>query len=880
MKKIFLFVIIFNIFFSSAQKRLLKGKVTDSLQQPLEFANLMAKPVVKDLPFVFAVTGENGIFEMKLREHTAYSVTVSFMGYQPMVFAVDSLTKPSFKHISLKPVRQDLDEVVINYQTPVKITSDSIVYNVKHFVKGDEHKLKAVLNKLPGVKVDKNGLITVMGKHITKVMVEGKDFFGGNSKLAVENIPADAVKSVQVIKDYNNVNFMQGLTDEQKTIINIKLKKGKKRFVFGDLQTGGNTQKNYIAKANLFYYSPHTNLSYIGNTNNTGEASLTYQDIRRFENQSTIFNNNFSYAGNRKKLIKYSNSDNFLSKNILFNALQWQQDFGNKWSLEAYTLYADEKTDDQNLILNKFLIEPEILQTKTNNKQTSNESVISKIKLVFEPKLNQYYDLNISLNKNFFRLNQQISNQLNTQTETFNNTLSDKDLDYMQSLVFYKKFSKKHIIRFFTNYHYQYLKPVENWQSEQQFLSNYIPWQPASVYELNQTKTNYQHQWNTLLKYYFKINKHNHLYFSLGNQYRKSLFRSKAIQKPDGQEYALNGFEDRFRLKINDVYTGVQYRFKIGEQMFTPGLYLHYFESSNSGTSVNYQRVLLLPELNYEGPVLSGNLNISYKIKTGLPETKLYTHNKLLQSFEQIYRGNPNLSYELYHQLSLHYSYFSFKKGVMFFSHIDSKRYLSSIKYHRQILDGEFYNTAFISHQPEQNVSLMNRFEKEWKKINLEITSLFSSSKNYDFINDNWIYNKTKFFVHSIAFQMENDKIPEMESGISWEYLIADNSIDNTVFQSFEPYINIQFSYKSFQFKTDLNLQFIDKNNSFQRTTERLNFSLFYRKKNKPFGFEFIIQNALNQEYKYLFSPSSYMLSHKYTYLMPRIFLLKFHYKL
>src|SRR5690606_13044345 len=94
-----------------------------------------------------------------------------------------------------------LDEIQLVYEMPVTISGDTIVYNADSFNTGTERKLEDVLKNLPGVEVNDDGQIQVEGKTVGKVMVEGKDFFDGDSKLATKNIPANAVDKVQVLKN-------------------------------------------------------------------------------------------------------------------------------------------------------------------------------------------------------------------------------------------------------------------------------------------------------------------------------------------------------------------------------------------------------------------------------------------------------------------------------------------------------------------------------------------------------------------------------------------------------------------------------------------------------------------------------------------------------
>ena len=99
-------------------------------------------------------------------------------------------------------------------------------------------KLGDIIKNLPGMDINDSGEIEVEGKAVQKVMVDGKDFFDGDSKLAAKNIPSDAVSKVEVLRNYNEVNQMRGLgNDQDNTAINIRLKDGKKKFWFGEVNS-------------------------------------------------------------------------------------------------------------------------------------------------------------------------------------------------------------------------------------------------------------------------------------------------------------------------------------------------------------------------------------------------------------------------------------------------------------------------------------------------------------------------------------------------------------------------------------------------------------------------------------------------------------------
>ena len=123
-----------------------------------------------------------------------------------------------------------LEEVLIEQKMAVVVKEDTIVYRTDQFKTGDERKLKDILEKLPGVEVDREGNVKVKGKPVTKLLVDGKTFFTGDEKLGVNNIPSDAVDEIEAIDDYQEVSFLKGLKESDKMALNIKLKEGKKNL--------------------------------------------------------------------------------------------------------------------------------------------------------------------------------------------------------------------------------------------------------------------------------------------------------------------------------------------------------------------------------------------------------------------------------------------------------------------------------------------------------------------------------------------------------------------------------------------------------------------------------------------------------------------------
>ena len=228
-------IIFLSLSLASFSQVKLQGVIRDSLGSPLELANVIAINKATKTLDSYAITNDEGLFRLDLKKNTIYSIQASYIGMK----SLDKVLETKEDNITQDFVMiQDnsLDEVELTYEMPVTISGDTLVYNADSFNTGTERKLEDVLKNLPGVEINDDGQIEVEGKVVTKLMVEGKDFFDGDTKLATKNIPSNAVDKVQVLKNYSEVGQLGGVTNNQDNIaINIKLKDGKKNFWFGNI---------------------------------------------------------------------------------------------------------------------------------------------------------------------------------------------------------------------------------------------------------------------------------------------------------------------------------------------------------------------------------------------------------------------------------------------------------------------------------------------------------------------------------------------------------------------------------------------------------------------------------------------------------------------
>jgi len=210
----------------------LQGVVKDSLQTPLELANVVAINQATSGLESYGITDANGNFKLQLGKNGSYKIQVSYIGMKTFEEVLNTDENDITKVYTLQ-TDKSLNEVEISYEMPVTIRGDTLIYNADSFSDGTERKLEDILENLPGVEINENGQIEVEGKVVNKLMVNGKDFFDGDTKLAIKNIPSKAVDKIQVLRNYSEVGQLSGVRNNQDNVaMNIKLKEGKESFWF------------------------------------------------------------------------------------------------------------------------------------------------------------------------------------------------------------------------------------------------------------------------------------------------------------------------------------------------------------------------------------------------------------------------------------------------------------------------------------------------------------------------------------------------------------------------------------------------------------------------------------------------------------------------
>ena len=272
--KILLFIISFvSLQDLSAQ---VKGRVLDSANnKPLDRAIVGLFSEANKADTSYTITNEKGEFSFATTPQSNFSVLITSLGYMNgkkfrRIYGGEKNIDLGI--ITMVNMSKVLDEIVI-HSLPITIKEDTVEYRADAFKVKENAVVEDLLKKLPGIQVDKNGNIKAQGKAVTKVKVNGKDFFGGDPKTATRELPANIVDKVQIVDDYGDQATVSGIKDgDPEKVMNIQLKKDKNTGYFGRFTAGVGDKDRYQASASGNYFKDKQQISFIGNSNNTSQS--------------------------------------------------------------------------------------------------------------------------------------------------------------------------------------------------------------------------------------------------------------------------------------------------------------------------------------------------------------------------------------------------------------------------------------------------------------------------------------------------------------------------------------------------------------------------------------------------------------------------------
>ena len=873
---VYCFIVFSSIIFAQNNTIIISGTVTDSLQEPLTNVTLIAKPKQEKIKVKYAISDNDGYYKLQLKKGVVYELNISHLGYNTINKEVLFLENKSNYNIKLNTINESLGEVIINYKyQPIEKNKDTITYNLEAFTNGNEFKMKDVLNKLPGIKTDEN-VIKVHGKTVTKLLVEGKPFFDGSTKLAIENIPADVMAKIEIISDYKESELLRNLADNEDLALNVVLKEDKKDFAFGDIEAGVGFDEFYSLHPALFKYNPKSNISFIGDINNFNNSSLSFSDLSRLVGGSSnlfkrnnLSNNLLNFATNNKE--RYESITRF-------SALNFQHEFNDELNVAGYAIYSNNDIINKSSSVREYFGDEPVFETRDDLRDTDNSSALFNLKFDYNPSTDQkwIYNINYLYNTSDY-IKESVSSSENT-NQFFTNVAGKSD-NFSHNLEGYFKLNDKHTMGLALHHSITNSNSTDNWSSDAIFLEEFLPLVEAADYQIKQKSDINAQKFNFLLKDYWLASKYYHLFYNVGFNYKNSKIRNDISQVlADNSTIDFPEIGNNNPLTLSDLNFGLGIKTKLGKFEFIIEAKPHYFRFKR--TQIEDTNFFIAPKFNVNYKIDDDiDLDFDYEYTNRYLNDLSYLENLKVTGFNSVIQGNPNLTDERSHNFSLYYSNYK---------NIDDYFIDASIDYS---INNPVKNNSIIQSGINQlNMPVILNLTEENLNFNTELGVIFNKSSlefgiDLDWLKINQVINEEVSIINSFEYNLSSKWLLKLSKktqlNLKYEhsgYQVNSDEDSRSTENIFS--LNFDSSFlKNFIFKTDFSTHFV---NDFSDNTQNYtlqNLYLGYSKPNSKFSYSLNFRNIYNNGIIIRNAFSNNLLISNQVFTLPRVFLVELKYK-
>ena len=279
-------------------KLTISGHLTDrETDEPMELVTIQLF-LASDSTFMGGtVSNEKGNFSIQAPSNGTYRVKISLVGYQKMEREV---TLRNDRNQDLGELRMSPDvvalkeAVVTGRAAQVVVRKDTLVYNPEAFRTPEGSAIEELIKRMPGAEVDEDGNITINGKQVQKILLDGKEFMLGDIETALKNLPISIIQNVKFYDQQSDQSRITGIEDGNKeTVLDFTIKKGMNRGYMTNLDLGGGTHHRYASRGMGSSFTDKTRLVLMGNANNKEENAGWWN--RRGLNANKMLGTNFNY---------------------------------------------------------------------------------------------------------------------------------------------------------------------------------------------------------------------------------------------------------------------------------------------------------------------------------------------------------------------------------------------------------------------------------------------------------------------------------------------------------------------------------------------------------------------------------------------------------
>ncbi len=785
-------MLVLSIFLSLgafAQKNEIQGIVTDANGEALELVNAILS-LESDSSFVgFAITNPKGKFLIADIDTGKYILNLSFLGYADINETIhfrESEEKRDLGSVILQESQSVLEEVdIAARRVPIRIKQDTIEYNADAFKTQANDNVEELLKKLPGIEVDSDGGIQAQGEDVQKVLVDGKEFFGNDPTVATKNLPADAVKNVQVFDKKSKKAEFSGIDDGERTkTINLSLKDDKKNGVFGNMSGSGGlrstesdpdnfdfSDRMYAAKANLNRFDSKSQLSLIGMLNNTNEKGFSFNEYIDFMGGfSRLMDDNGRISMNDSSVpISNRPGSGFIETAAI--GLNYNYELGKNSDLNFNYFFSDITSSNYSTLLKEYLTASrgfDEARVTTNRDQSVNH----KASIVYDQELDSMQNISLEFSAAW---NDGESNTISSTDNTddaknlvsgseVNNSSVGDQLSINAAFDYRRKFKKKG--RFLTlDVDYS---SRNNGQDASLLSNNFVAPDLGelvdTVIRQNQLQDSDQKNYSLGFSYTEPIGKRRYLELVASSRnYDNDVLKEFYDLFPDLEPSRVLNQElsNLFRQDYNYNMAGLNIKWNFKKASLTMGAAAQRstlkgeLDAGQIFAARNFD--FILPSAYYRLQI-SQSRGFSVNYRTSVNEPNITQLSPILDNSNplRVYQGNPDLQPEYTHALTARYNSFSQLSNISFFTSL-------SLRYTTDNITNDVDIDRF-GVQSTTPVNLgdglrLNQYASlslplKWIKKDFRINNRFSWNDNPSLING--IENRTDRYSNTARVSLRN----------------------------------------------------------------------------------------------------------------------------
>ncbi|MFD2164206.1 outer membrane beta-barrel protein [Paradesertivirga mongoliensis] len=355
-----LFLLLFFPVFVIAQNRAsIKGKIIDSLSsEQLELATIAIVEPGDSSLVSYTVSTKDGSFTLRnLPAEKPLKLVISYVGYQNYRKIIN-LGKQELRDFgSIRMQRRMLDELIIKGErAAVIIKKDTIEFSPEAFKTRPNAVIEDLLRLLPGVQVDLDGGLSLNGRGVRKLMIDGRDFFGSNLTIATRNLNVDLIDKVQIYDDRENDPDHLVPESQVQKIINLKLKKSVKKTTLGKVYAGGGTNSRMEAGALINNFRDTLQVSVIAFKNNVNRSTFSAGDLSGMGGFNRGGSRNVDFGGRQSGI-----------QNIGSAGINLNNDWGKKLKANLMYFYSNSHTRGENYSNNRRFFNDVTLSSQSSS---------------------------------------------------------------------------------------------------------------------------------------------------------------------------------------------------------------------------------------------------------------------------------------------------------------------------------------------------------------------------------------------------------------------------------------------------------------------------------------------------------------------------------